>query len=352
MAIYYLSHDHPDPSGGIRVLYRHVDILRRNGIEAYVAHERRGFRCSWFDNQTPVRSWSARRTESEAGLPKRAARRAARAFRRHQPAETFLAPPAFELTDDDVVVVPELFGPRIGEIAPGTRKLIFIQGPYLAFHGYPPDPRAVASPYRHQDVAGALVISEDARAFVEHAFPGVRAYRVRLSIDETLFYRGETKERQIAFMPRRGAADADHVLAVLAARGTLRDYEIVRIDGLDERAAAAVLRKTAVFLSLGYYEGLGRPPAEAMACGAIVVGYDGFGGREFLTDDHAFPVPTGDLRTFAATLEEVLRRFEDEPETMAARAVRAADFVRAEFSREREEEELVSVWSALLGSPA
>ena len=350
MAVYYLSYDYPEPSGGIRVLYHHVDILRRNGIEAYVAHERRGFRCTWFDNQTPVRSWSSRRTEFGASIPRRAGRRVARALGRHHPPETFLEPPAFELTADDVVVVPELFGPRIGEIAPGTRKLIFIQGPYLAFHGYPPDPRTVASPYRHPDVAGALVISEDARAFVEHALSGVCAYRVRLSIDKTLFFRGETKARQIACMPRRGAADADHVLGVLAARGTLRDYEIVRIDGLDERTAAAVLRKTDVFLSLGYYEGLGRPPAEAMACGAIVVGYDGFGGREFLTNDYAFPVPTGDLRAFAETLEEVLRRLEDEPETMAARAARAADFIGAEYSPEREEAELLSVWTELLGS--
>lgn len=34
--------------GGIKQLYRHVDVLNRNGFKAYILHSEKGFRCSWF----------------------------------------------------------------------------------------------------------------------------------------------------------------------------------------------------------------------------------------------------------------------------------------------------------------
>src|SRR5947209_5016280 len=54
MTVYYVAPDSDDPSGGMRVIYRHVDILNRHGIAAAVLHCRRGFRCSWFANETAV----------------------------------------------------------------------------------------------------------------------------------------------------------------------------------------------------------------------------------------------------------------------------------------------------------
>lgn len=48
MAIYYLCPDNTPPAFGIRAIYRHVDLPNKNAIEAFVVHERRNFRCSWF----------------------------------------------------------------------------------------------------------------------------------------------------------------------------------------------------------------------------------------------------------------------------------------------------------------
>ncbi|HEY8748820.1 MAG TPA: hypothetical protein VIM11_12645 [Tepidisphaeraceae bacterium] len=42
------------PAGGVRKLYRHVDILNANGFDARLAHYEPGFRCEWFENQTKV----------------------------------------------------------------------------------------------------------------------------------------------------------------------------------------------------------------------------------------------------------------------------------------------------------
>jgi len=243
-----------------------------------------------------------------------------------------------------------MFGPRLVEIAPGTPKVIFNQNVYFTFKGYPEDPRTLSSPYRHADVAATFAISKDSQTFLEYAFPGIKAYRVRWSIDSKIFYPNEERRRRIAYMTRRGRADARHVLATLAARGSLHGYDISLLTDLDEDCVAASLRASLIFLSLGYHEGLPRPPAEAMASGAIVVGYDGFGGREYMRPEFAFPVPTGDLRTFAGTLERVLAMNDEQPEELRERAAKAAAFVSSHYSPQREETELLAAWRAVLDS--
>ena len=352
MTVYYLCPDLDRPSGGVRVIYRHVDVLNKNGIDAFVVHERIGYRCEWFKNDTRVTSWSRQSAHGSGELRRHLARRLGQRLGRSFPQTVFQEMPdhpAFDLQDDDFVVIPELLGPRLTDIAPGIRKLIFNQGTYLSFFGYPDDARELDFPFRHPDVRGVLVISEDADRQIRYAFPEVKTHRVRWSIDPDLFHPGGVKARRVAFMPRRAAEDARYVLNVLAARGRLNGYEIVRVEGLDEAGVAAALRETQVFLSLGYHEGLPRPPAEAMACGAIVVGYDGFGGREYMRPDVSYPVPAGDLAAFARALEEVLDKLEHSPAEMEARARRASRFIQELYSPEREEREVVGVWEGQLG---
>jgi hypothetical protein len=347
----YLCPDYVPPAGGIRVIYRHVDILRRHGYQAFVVHERQGFRCRWFPNDTPVLGWTGRVYGQDVSLLQRAGRHIRRGLRDVPVEHTFLQlqePPRFPIGFDDVVVVPEMFGPYLTQIAPGIPKVIFNQNAYFTFKAYPADPQRFVSPYRHSDVVATFVISEDSRRFIEYAFPEARVYRVRWSLDSTRFRPDHKKKPRISYMPRRGAADATHVLSTLAARGALDGYEIVQIEGLDEDGVAACLRASLIFLSLGYHEGLPLPPAEAMACGAIVVGYDGFGGREYMLPEFAFPVPAADLMAFAETLERVLALHEERPEELRRRAVQAATFIRDHYSAQLEEEELLAAWRDVL----
>src|SRR4051794_9788999 len=57
--VYFLVPDYNIPAGGNRVIYRHVDILNGAGIKTFALHERRGFRFSWFENNTPVTNLAA-----------------------------------------------------------------------------------------------------------------------------------------------------------------------------------------------------------------------------------------------------------------------------------------------------
>lgn len=89
------------------------------------------------------------------------------------------------------------------------------------------------------------------------------------------------------------------------------------------------------------------PGAEAMSAGCVVVGYHGYGGREFLTEDHGFPVEVGDVVAFADTVARVLGELEHEPDALARHVERASRFIREHYSPEREERDLVEIWGEL-----
>lgn len=351
MTLYYLCPDYRAHAGGVRVIYRHVDLLRRNGYEAFVVHERRGFRDPWFKSETPVLAWSRQRHVVHNALPSRSIRSVRRSLSR-APSEVrplhLNGPPCFEIEPTDVVVIPEVFGPSLAEIAPGVPKVIFAQNAYAAFFGYPADPRSVVPAYRHPEIVATLAISDDTRRVIEYSFPGIKTYRVRHSLDPAHFRFEQNKVNQIAYMPRKGAGDGRQVLTMLASRGSIDGYRIQPIENLDEAGVGACLRESLIFLSLGQHEGLPLPPVEAMACGAIVAGYDGFGGREYFLPEFSFPVPAGNLLEFAETVERILALRKERPEELRDRARQAAAFVSENYSPAREEEELLAVWDQIL----
>lgn len=305
------------PVGGVKMLYRHVDVLGALGFRAAVVHRVPGFRCTWFENDTPVRYLTGR-----------------------------------FVTRDDVVVVPEMFGPFLAEIARGARKVVYNQNCYATFQGYPLEPQPAASPYLDEEVIAALVVSEDSREYLRHAFPQLPVFRIHHSLDPALFAPGGEKRPQIAFMPRRRRGDLVQVLQILGLRGVLEDYELVAIEDRSEAEVAEILRRSAIFLSTGSAEGFGLPAAEAMACGCLVVGYHGGGGREFLRPDVAFPVTEGDVLGFARAVEEVIRLRAREPGRLEAVARRAAESIRPTYSPEAEAADVAAAWTAILGEEA
>jgi glycosyltransferase involved in cell wall biosynthesis len=312
--VFFVCPDTDVPSGGIRVIYRHVAHLNAAGLPASVVHRAPGFRPTWFDTAgVPV-------THTEALTPTRA----------------------------DLLVIPEIYGPDLARIGPGVPKAVFNQNAYNTFLGYTPDPADRRTPYTHPEVAGAVVVSDDNAAYLRHGFPGLAVHRVVNAIDPALFAPAP-KRRRIAFMPRKNAEQALQVLNLLKFRGALDGVEVLALDGMSEEQVAAALRETLVFLSFGHPEGFGLPAAEAMACGCAVAGYHGYGGREFLTAEHAFPVDAGDIVGFARTVEDLLAR---DPADLQAAGARAAAFVAARYSPQRERESVLAAWGALCGAPA
>ena len=87
---------------------------------------------------------------------------------------------------------------------------------------------------------------------------------------------------------------------------------------------------------------------EAMACGCIVVGYDGRGGAEFMRPPFALPVPAENILAFAQTLENLLKFIESSPREVARLGMQASQFIHSTYTPEQERDDLLTAVRTLM----
>lgn len=312
--LYFPLADYDVPCGGVRVIYRHVDILNDAGIPARVLHQKPGFRCTWFDNTTAT-------TDIRV---------------------TGVGP-------DDVVVVPELDVDVIARLPRPVSHIILNQSGHLTWRR---SGTLVVQHYLQADgLLGNVVVSDHSARLLSYTFPHIPVARVRTSIDTNLFRPGgNERPRRLVYIPRRGAEDNHLVLNLLRSSGDLGDWEVRALDNLSQSAFAAELRTARITLSLSYQEGFGLPALEAMASGSYVIGYHGYGGQEFLRPPFACPLPTGDVLAVAQAVAEAIRR-DDDGSWCRDQGLRAAAFVRETYTPEAEIRSVVDAYCGLLERP-
>lgn len=256
--IYYVAPEEDAPSGGLRAIYRHVDVLRTIGISAAVVHPQDGFRCSWFENSTRVISFDALR-----------------------------------LRETDLLVVPEYYAVSLGSLPRQARVVIFNQGPHHTFDLLRAIQSAPGAPYTQvHNMEGILTVSHDGAELLRLGFPDFHIGVARNVVDASVFYLDEgSPEQVIRFLPSRRPEELHQILHFLNCRAEVRlgNWKLAALSGLKETEMAVALRLSSIFLSLSDRDGFGMPPAEAMACGSYVVGYHGGGGREYFNSEYCTP---------------------------------------------------------------
>ena len=314
---WFIAPDWDKVAGGLRKQYRAVDVLNAAGLSAAIVHKRPGFACSWFDHDTRI-----------------------------------AAAADVVVTPRDVIAVPEVYGTTILDLPRGVNQVILNQNAFNTFDLLASGGDAQAAPYvGNPDLAAVVVVSGHNAEALRYAFPGAPIHRWRHAIDPAVHHAPATAAgRRIAFMPRRRAHEAAQVLGLLERRGALDGWEVVPIQGRTEAEAADIMRSSAIFLSFGELEGFGLPALEALACECLVVGFDGFGGREFFRSPFATRVEDGDVVGFARAVEHVIGRFDYEPDAMRAAAATGAAFVREHHSADAERRDLLDVFGPLLGA--
>ena len=302
--IYFVAPDLQRPSGGVRTIYRCVDLLNAVQHAAVVLHSHAGFRCEWFDHDTPI------------------------------------VYPELRVTADDVIVIPEQLSGKFAAIAPGVPKVVFNQNAYRTFRFL--DEKAADELPDHPDLVAFLAVSEDNRRLLARAFPTVPVCRYHHCIDPEVFHPAATPPgRVITTIPRKRRNDYTELLGILERRHALEGWTIDEVDGRSEGDVGAALRRSALFVSLARAEGFGLPAAEALASGCHVIGFHGMGGRELFRPPYAQTIEDGDVAGLAAAVEAFVRDYDARADALRRQGLDAARQVHATYSRQHATADLV-----------
>jgi len=304
--VYVICPDLATPYGGVMKLYELVDTLNANHIESFIIHDDKNFKVTWFHHSTRITDFKSIQVEK-----------------------------------DDLLIFPENYGRIILHFYPGVKKIIFNQNTFYALLPFE-DLEYAKKVYLHPDIVQIIVVSDHDFNFMKSLFPMAKLSRITLGINEKLFYYNTQKKKQIAVIPRKATEDYNLLSQLLALREDLGEYTIKIIDQVSIEQCAEILRESEIFLSFSYKESFGLPPAEAMACGCIVIGYHGQGGKEFFKEGLTYAIEPADILTYANCIKNVIEQFNDHPIGIKETGRKASQFILKKYSLAEQERSILA----------
>ena len=274
------------PAGGIKIIYRHVEILSRllpKGVDSKIFHfDDINFQCDWFKHNVNFKKNS-----------------------NFDPTKEF-------------VIIPEWMAVYHARVLQkiGVKYGIFVQnGFYL--NTKPKNNFSDREIKEAYDKAEFIIsYSDEITECVKLTFPQLidKILRINISVNNNQFICSEeifkNKENLITYMPRK---KIDHVtkLLFILNQHLPKNWKIKSIDNLRESEVVDFFKKSKIFLSFSEFEGFGLPPVEAALCGNLVIGYTGESGKEYWDSPIFSEVFSGDLRTFANKVIKKIENFDE-----------------------------------------
>jgi len=303
--------------GGVKQIYRQVELLHHQGWDAQVLQEQPGFRPDWFESGAPVLDVASYVASGPSA-------------------------------ERDLIVLPETWLTNLPSYLPGIPKVIFNQNAFYTFGLEGRCEESTLELYQHADIKGVVTVSEDSHNLLVRGcgVPADRCHVVLNGIDPSLFHAPALKLRRIVFMGRKHADHLRKVILMARRRPALARYGFKELPRLKHEEVAQELREALLFLSCGHPEGFGLPLAEAIASGCLVVGYHGLGGRDFALP-HIQAIEFGDLLGFVDAMEAEVQRFETNPEAVIQERCAASRMIQERYSPEAEAKAAVQVWGQL-----
>lgn len=299
--------DHAGRTGGVKVAFRHAGLLRDDGVDAVMVQSSPGA-PAWFDAPDvpilDVRAWTP--------------------------------------TPGEVTVVPEDTRFTLSSLARApVRRVMLCQNHFLVGRGLDG-----ATDVRDLGIEHVIATGTEIAAHVRRRFPGLPVSVVPLAVDPAVF-RPRRKRLAVAVIPRKRMTEFYHLRDSLRSfRPRWRAVPWLVLVNADEPNVAATLGEAAVFLSLARLEGVGLAALEAMACGCLVCGFHGHGGREFATAANGIWVADDDLDAALAALDRALEAAAD---GTAGWRVAAARETAGRYTPARERRALLDAWRTILG---
>ena len=269
--IIYLSPSDNNPIGGIKVIYKHSELLSKNGFSSSVYHPSSpNFSCNWFDHKAIIKK------------------------------------DKYFDKDVDFVIVPEIWADLYCDklINLKIKYAIFVQNPYILFEDYSRMKRN-ALDIAFDKCELIISISEDTTSILDKIYPEFnhKTLRVYPHISKVFIEDKLKKENIISYMPRKMSKQSS-ILLFLLKKQLPKNWSLVAIDRISEHDVVKILQKSSIFLSFSTQEGFGLPPLEAALCGSVIVGYTGEGAKEYFRYPIFRSISSGNLSSFCS---EVLK---------------------------------------------
>lgn len=273
--IFYFCPDFPQPSGGVKTLYRHVQRLGQLGFAAAIVHQKTGFAVTWHDYRVPVIYLDQR--------------------------------PQFHR--DDVWVIPEVMVEFVRQTQSfGGKRVVIVLSWSPAYNRLPPGQR-----WQDYGIQHVLTKAPMMQAYLEWSMD-LRATLIHEYVDQGLYtYQPVLKLNKVAYLTRKDAS-GDWLRGILVRKHPqLAAFTWQPLRELAEATYAEHLRTASVYLATTLQEGMHVSVLEAMAAGCLVVGYSGIGGADYMVgtgpQQNCILVENGNLPLLGKTLEQVLLRW-------------------------------------------
>lgn len=340
--IYFICPHNKFIAGGVKQLYRQVDILNKNGFNAFIVHKKKFQKANWIEKCNTKIIYNR-------NIFKRIH------FLLNDKKNNFfinLVNYFYEKFHDydlknGILVFPEIYGPIISEIS-NQKYIIYNQNCYYTFENYSLQANYHKNPYNHPNLLSVIINSNDGLNYLSNTFKINKLHRIILGIDTNIFNYKEKSKKQIAYMPRKLNEDVNQVINILKIRNNIVDWEFVAIENMTESCVAEILKESSIFLSFSFREGLGLPPLEAMACGCVVVGYHGNGGKEFFRIENSINVEDRNIIDFVLKVENTCNLFENNIENFHKFSKNSSKIIQDEYTYEIEERSTLEIYNKIL----
>ncbi len=194
------------------------------------------------------------------------------------------------------IVIPEVI-PEEVEKFPRGRKFLFVQNWAL-----------FKKEYDYSLYEGLISLEGYCAEYIKK-YVKLPIFTVRNGINlKEFYYKGNLKEEgRIFLLYRKNQKEIDRFLFNLPKEIYERYNVIVGKKHLDKNELIKEYQKAEIFLSFSYPEGFALPPLEAMACGCVVIGYTGGGGKSHMINgETAIVLEDGDYKGVEKGLIKIL----------------------------------------------
>lgn len=307
---YFFLPDFERESGGIKLAYDHVKAMNENGFNAVVIHQKDGFQPAWLSDY-----YTKNEDGSFENIPM-----------------MYLDSGNLPVNIEDFFFIPEGFPNIMENLARQNapcKKVVFCQNWYYILNAL--DPGVFWPNY---GITDCLSVSKSQTDYIRMIMPQVKCKQVYGQISSEIFYPPEKmteKRMQVAFIPSRDGGLKSHnvIKTFYAMFPHFRFIQFAEIRNLPKEDYAKLLRDSAFYVHFDEYSSWGTAPIEAFLSKTLVAGWDGVGGREYMSPDNMWIVPNGDIIRLALAMGNMIETFmtdDIKPETYEAMAAACLNY--------------------------